>query len=64
MIDVVPKFRELLSKFCVWLNSGEPPKQDYYRVEDEWEKQPPAYREDGLATGGGAGNVGGFGDVS
>ena len=47
--------RSVLSRFRAWLDSGHPPKPDTYRA-GEYD-QPSAYREDGVATGGGAGNV-------
>jgi hypothetical protein len=52
--------RAMFSRFWVWLKEPEP-KPDTYRIGDD--EQPPAYRDDGVATGGTTGNVGGFGDV-
>jgi len=57
----VSKLTNLWSRLRAWLTEPEP-KPDTYRIGDD--EQPPAYRGDGVATGGTSDNVGGFGDVA
>ena len=50
--------RTLIGRLWRWLNSSPDPgaKPDTYRVGDN--DQPPAYRDDGLATGTSPGSIG------